>query len=350
MDTLKKIAFAIIIVFQCAALCAEPVRVGTTFSPVQCGYFDMDSERTYLDVLDMGFGIVRLAAYWDRIEKQQGVYDFSGLDWQIEEAGKKRIPVVLVVGMKAPRWPEYYIPEWVRREARLSPGGAVTRSNILREATLKFIEKVVTRYKDNPAVKYWQVENEALDRIGPESWHIGKHFLKEEVELVRRLDDTRPIVLTVATYPNKFLGMLARMKVSHDPIKENLALCDILGMNVYPTLGQKEFGFSFYFSASRSDMKAYFTRLIKKIRDAGKVPWVTELQAEPWEPGHLVYPEKEEPRTGSREESVAVFKQMKSLGIDTFLLWGAEYWLFRQMRYGDRRWTDTVKKIIKDAR
>jgi len=347
---LKKIIAILIIIFQCVPLCADSVRVGTTFSSVQCSYFEMDPKTTYLDVLDMGFGIMRLGAYWNRIEKEEGIYDFSELDWQVEEAKKQKIPVVLTVGMKAPRWPEYYIPDWVREKAHLYPGGDVTRSNILREATLKFIEQVVLRYKDNPTVKYWQVENEALDRIGADSWHIGKDFLKEEVELVRKLGGgKRPIILTVATYPNKFLGILARIRVSHDPIKENLNLCDILGLNVYPMIGQQEFGLPFYFSTNRAEMDAYFTRLVKKIKDAGKIPWITELQAEPWEPGHLVYPKKEEPRTGRRKEAVSTFKQMKSMGFDTILLWGAEYWLFRNTRHGDQRWLDTVKEILKDA-
>ncbi|MGB3081378.1 MAG: hypothetical protein WBB86_00140, partial [Candidatus Omnitrophota bacterium] len=61
---MKKFVPLILIFLQCSVLCAEPVRVGTTFSPRQCEYLDLDWKKTYLSVLELGFDIIRLGAYW----------------------------------------------------------------------------------------------------------------------------------------------------------------------------------------------------------------------------------------------------------------------------------------------
>jgi len=55
---------------------------------------------------------LRLVAYWQKIEPEQGKYSFEDLDWQIKEAEKRDIEVILVIGRKVSRWPECHIPEW----------------------------------------------------------------------------------------------------------------------------------------------------------------------------------------------------------------------------------------------
>ena len=84
---------------------------------------------------------------------------------------------------------------------------------------------MVKRYQGEETIHWWQVENEPLNRIGERHWFIGSDFLKEEVRLVRKLDkNKRPVLMTVATYPNGFLRFIARLSVRHDPIKESLEL------------------------------------------------------------------------------------------------------------------------------
>jgi hypothetical protein len=338
-----------ILILNCAVLEAEEIKVGTTFSRVQCAYLDMDPRKTYLDILDMGFDLIRLGAYWSHIEKQEGVFDFSELDWQIEEAGKKKMPVVVTVGMKAPRWPEYFIPDWVLQKVHIRYGRDVSKNAYLRERTLGFIKAVVTRYKDNPAVKFWQVENEPLMHIGPEKCYIGRAFLEEEVRLVRDIDGgRRPVILTTATYPNRFLRVISNLFTKHDYIRECLAICDIMAINVYSMVGHRSFGLDLYFIVNPGEFDLYFSKLVAMIKESGKIPWVTELQAEPWEPGHLVYTGREEPRTGKRDETVRNFRALKEMGVDTVLLWGSEYWLYRRDRFGDTRWVKTAREILRE--
>jgi hypothetical protein len=347
----KKVFFVFVTgIIMCFLQSAGALQVGTTFSYVQCRYFDQDWKEVYIKTLDTGFDILRIGAYWSDIEKVEGEYDFTALDWQIEAAEKRNIPLVLTVGMKAPRWPEYFIPDWMMERLSVKHGGDVSGDAFLREKVLAFIQCVVERYRGKALIRYWQVENEPLDHMGEKRWYIGKDFLKQEVELVRRLDEgKRPIILTAATYPNKFLRFLSNFTTRHDPLEECLKLCDILGLNIYPTVGHKMWGGNGYFYSKPGEREKYFSSLVKEIKERGKVPWITELQAEPWEPGHLVYKPEERPRTISPERAEENFLEFKDMGFDCILLWGVEYWLYRIEEYGDTEWQDVITLVLKEG-
>jgi hypothetical protein len=345
---MKKNIITILMIFQCAVLFAEPVHIGTTYSPLQSEYFGLDWKKTYLAVLEEGFDIIRLGAYWNEIEKEEDIYDFSALDWQIREARKKGVPVILTVGMKAPRWPEYFIPDWILKKARLPFGADISKNEFLRKRTLKFIRRVVNHYKDESIIHYWQVENEPLNRIGEKYWFIGAGFLKQEVELVRSLDEKkRPILLTAATYPNRFLRSIARLSVLHDPIKESLEICDVLGLNVYPIVGHRFWRMDFYFRTTREERDKYFSKILFLIKSKKKEAWIVELQAEPWEPGQLVHKGKERPPTGLPKQTQESFQEFRSLGVSTILLWGAEYWHYRETRHKDTEWREMIRSLIR---
>ena len=343
--------WGIIVLVAAGEAAAEPVRIGTTFSARQCVYLRVNAKKTLKEILKTRFDLVRLAAYWDELEPQDGVYDFRSLDWQIAEAASRQIPIVLSVGMKAPRWPEYFIPPWVLKRLELRKGADVSRHAHLRERTLRFIEAVVTRYRDEEAIRYWQVENEPLDRTGPGYWWIGPAFVKQEVELVRRLDDRdRPILLTTVTYPNPLLRRFMYLFMRHDTIDEALRLGDILGVNVYPVVGHRWFWKKSYYWTTPEERREYLSSILKRPSRGKKPVWVTELQAEPWEPNQLVYTGPEHPPTGNPALVQRNVEELRALGIEAILLWGAEYWQFRQERYRDSRWWDEVRRLLPAAR
>ena len=327
---------------------AEPIRIGTTFSAKQCRYLRMDPQDTLKEILKTKFDLIRLAAYWDELEPREGAYDFSGLDWQVAQARSRQAPIVLAVGMKAPRWPEYFIPAWLLKRLRLREGADVSKHAELREATLRFIEAVVTRYAGEEAIRYWQVENEPLDRTGPGYWWIGPEFVQQEVELVRRLDTSdRPVILTTVTYPNPLLRNFMYLFMRHDTIDEALELCDILGVNVYPVVGHRWFVKKSYYWTTPEERRAYLVTILKRRKRAGKPVWVTELQAEPWEPDALVYTDRKQPPTGDPRMVRQTLQELRDVGIQTVLLWGAEYWEFRRVHYRDARWWDEIHMLLK---
>lgn len=336
-----------LLLLPAAALFAEPVRIGTTFSQKQCTYLQLDWKEAYAATLDAKFDIIRLGAYWDEIESNEGVYDFTTLDWQLARAKAHHVPILLTVGMKAPRWPEYFIPPWLLRQLRLRRGADVSANAVLKEQVLRFIRVVVSRYQDEPVIHYWQVENEPLDRAGPGHWWIGERFLEEEVDLVRALDGRqRPVVINAATHPHRFLRLLVRFFTRHDPIGEALKLADILALNVYPVVGhQWRWKKSYYWSRPQERIQ-HLSRILKRAEEEGKPVWLTELQAEPWEPGQLVYLGESQPPTGRPELVQVSFTELQGLGVDTLLLWGVEYWQFRKVRYKDETWWELMRGLL----
>lgn len=339
-----------VLLLQPSWLSAEPVRIGTTFSPKQNLYLGLDWKETYRATLGLGFDLIRLGAYWDELEVREDVYRFEDLDWQLREAKAKGVPVLLTVGMKAPRWPEYAIPPWVLRRIRLRKGSEVSRNAYLRERTLRFLQHLVSRYHDEDIIHYWQVENEPLDRAGPGHWWIGGPFLEEEIALVRALDPTgRPVIVNAATYPHRFLRFLTRFFTRHDAIHEALEACDILGLNVYPSIGHQWPWKRSYYRAPAERRLPYLSGILEQAKRRDTPVWVTELQAEPWEPGQLVYLGKPHPPTSHPDMLQPYVQEMRSLGLDTILLWGAEYWYYRKKRYGDTAWWDAVDTLLRDV-
>jgi hypothetical protein len=89
---------------------ASQINVGLTFSPREAAYRDLPWRHAFDAALDAAPSLVRVGAYWSEIESTPGEYDFTTLDWLLDRATARQQRVLLTVGMKAPRWPEYYLP------------------------------------------------------------------------------------------------------------------------------------------------------------------------------------------------------------------------------------------------
>ena len=140
------------------------MNLGFTFSQRQAEYLELAWREAYREAINLSPGTVRLGAYWDEIEPEPGRSDFSTLDWLLDKAAARDLRIILTVGLKAPRWPEYYLPAWLDR--RLPDGGRVTDEPDVRVHTLDFIRQVIQRYCGREVIAYWQVENEPLDPAG----------------------------------------------------------------------------------------------------------------------------------------------------------------------------------------
>ncbi|MBI2038447.1 MAG: beta-galactosidase, partial [Candidatus Nealsonbacteria bacterium] len=114
---------------------ASRIRWGVNFSQKQAENLGLDWRRAYLALIDdLKTKDIKLATYWDLIEPEEGKYNFEDLDWQVKTAQDKGVNLLLVIGMKTPRWPECHIPEWVKSR--------------VPNDLLNYIEKVVNRYKN----------------------------------------------------------------------------------------------------------------------------------------------------------------------------------------------------------
>ncbi len=284
----------------------EDVSLGMTFSSRYAEALGLNARETYLALLDeVGVKKMRLPVYWDLVEQKQGTYDFSEVDWQLEEAAKRGVDVILTVGIKVPRWPECHIPAWVG-------DNAVAR----REAILPFIETTVTRYREHTAITKWQVENEPFLRFG-----ICPPFevalLEEEVALVKRLDTTRPVLLTDSGELSLWIHAAARGDEFGTTLYRDIYSPKAGGYFEYP-IGPNFFRF-----------KEKMVRLFTEQQHFS----VIELQAEPWASGWIAnVPLEEQYRTMSAERLRENVDYARQVGFHDIYLWGGEWWYWMKVQ------------------
>lgn len=315
---------------------------GFTFSPRQAQYLGVSWQDGFHAAATLRPELVRLGVYWDELEPRRGQFDFTGIDWLLSEAHSRDMRVVLTIGMKAPRWPEYYVPRWMARRLEAGRGDAVSRDPELRAAVLRAIEAVVRRYQDHPAIAAWQVENEPLDPAGPNHWVIDPEFLEREIALVRELDaHRRPIIVTMFVSGNPRLLLNPR-----DPRVENiLRHADVLGLDFYPRVGVKLFGRELYLSWSNWLWQFALDRYAGAAEARGKTAWVMEAQAEPWEPESLIPAPRDVSPGLQARGAAAIATRLHAAGFDPILLWGVEYWYARKLLHNDDSW-DTAWSLL----
>jgi beta-galactosidase len=131
----------------------------------------MPYERLEKDVRMMkaaGFNVVRLGeSTWSLWEPEDGRFEYAWMDRVVEAMGKAGIKVIMGT-------PTYSIPAWMARQnpeilARKFDGVQNTygmRQNMNTDSAAyrfyaeRLIRKIAARYKDNPNVIGWQVDNE----------------------------------------------------------------------------------------------------------------------------------------------------------------------------------------------
>lgn len=276
----------------------SPVALGVTFSKPYAEQLALDWKDVYVATLDeIGARRLRIPAYWNNIEPEPGVWNFTDLDWQIDEAAKRDARVVLAVGRKLPRWPECHAPAWTEG----------MNESLLQTRILAMLETVVRRYADNPAVVVWQVENEPFFEFG-ECPPPDREFLKREVAVVRALDATRPILITESGELSSWLGAAS--------------VADILGISTYRTVWDRYVGY-FYWPISPK----YYARRFGAISAVVDRAIISELQAEPWYPSGIAATSVDEQlrlMNPSRLRDNVRFA--RKVGFPEAYLWGVEWW------------------------
>src|SRR5712691_12273737 len=132
----------------------DSALLGISFRPRQVEAFGLEGPATLDALLEYPFELLRLGAYWDRIESSAGAFDTQELDWQLaaaERAGKK---VILSIGpLKNFGYPEYYVPKH-QLERPLREGALVRPADhaSLLAAARRFITRVVTKYRSRDSV------------------------------------------------------------------------------------------------------------------------------------------------------------------------------------------------------
>ncbi len=301
----------------------EPVW-GVTFSKSQAEYLGLDWRKTYLATLDdLGVRAVRLSAYWNDIEATPGaMHDFSELDWMVNEASKRNARIILAVGRRLPRWPECHDPKWIAEQDESS------KEKLLRG----FVWAVVDRYKNNPSIAMWQVENEYFLNLFGECPRADKEQFAREVALVRSLD-SRPILVTDS-------GELSTWR-------KPAPFGDYLGTTMYRVVWNKFIGYWRYTYLLPPAVYRWKAALVGKPIDhmIG-----AELQAEPWAPnGLLALAPGEYKKSLDAKQFAANVDFARRTGIPEHYLWGVEYWYWLKEKQNDAMLWDAAKQLFATA-
>lgn len=291
-------------------LVAKENTLGITFSTKYCNEMGLDYKEVYDAILkELKVKNIRIPIYWDDIEKEEGVFDFSIYDYLFDEGEKYGVNFIVSFGRRVPRWPECHSPAWL---------GQMNETET-RKAIMNLTKTVVERYKDRSSVEYWQVENEPFLGTFGVCPPLDKDLLVSQFSLVRELDD-RKIIITSS----------GELKFWH----QEAAIGDIFGTTLYRVVHNHWFGFIRY------PLPTAFYRLKGKL--AGLTNdrlMVLELQAEPWVPeGKIIYLTQEDiDKSMSVDQFKANFQYAINLDFSRIYAWGTEWWYF-QKKYGNHEY------------
>jgi hypothetical protein len=317
---IKKLLIGFLVIFILYLLVSfrtipEEVDYGVSFNTLYAKELGLNWVEVYSKILnELKPEKIRLAAHWDMIEPQKDSFNFSELDFQVNNAAAKNVEIIMAVGKRLPRWPECHIPDWAFDLSKEE-----TESEIL-----EYIDAVVSRYKDNDAIKIWQVENEPFLSFFAKEHCIDfdKDFLDKEIELVETLDPSREILITDS-------GELSTWRNAY---KRG----DIFGNTLYiyawnEWMGDfRSFVLPGFYSAKRNIWNLVYGK---------KEAIIAELSLEPW----LDKPVIEEDtavqiQRMSPEKFENVLKFAKQTGFKTQYLWGAEWWYYMKLQGEDWYW------------
>jgi beta-galactosidase GanA len=336
--------------------------LGVSFRPPQIDTLGLDLESTFAKLVAYPFQMIRLGAYWNRIEPAPGVFDTRELDWLVEVAERAAKRIVLCVGpLKTFGYPEFFVPNH-RLPSALPEHTLITPSayGSLLDAATEFAARIVDRYKHHAGIIAWQVEHEAVDPLGMEhSWRLAEAFVAREVAAVRQADPSRPILMNgflPATLPVR-LTQWFQTRDQGDSLSVAQRHADILGIDYYPRHALAAVGATtLYLDGSRSPWHgARRAQLFNWARTTHRQLMVTEGQAEPWEAvttppnprAQGMYSCLPEQIIGTYNQWLRWSRQAES-ALDAYLFWGAEYWLLRQQS-GDSSYVGAFARVLEHA-
>ncbi|MBU0614112.1 endo-1,4-beta-xylanase [Patescibacteria group bacterium] len=291
----------------------QSVEFGATFSDLYAENLQLDWQEVYIAMLDdLQIKRIRIPLYWSEIEQEDGVFDYSRIDWMMDQAESRGAKVTLVVGQKVPRWPECYLPDWSEYKS----------IDIRRSDLLDYIQNTVYRYKDHPALDRWQVENEPFFAFG-ECPSPDAVLVEHEIELVRRIDSRHQIQITTSGEQSFWLSSALQ--------------ADVVGASLYREVWHENLGYFVF------PLKPFFYKV--QARLAGlftEKVIISELQAEPWHV-HLFTLERDSGVLNGydafqAEDLIENINFALDCGVDEVYFWGIEWWYYLKLHGQDGLW------------
>ena len=302
-----------------------PTTLGVSFIPDYASYLGVDPQQT-MDALisDVHVKQFRLSSYWSDIETTPGHYDFSQLDWEFAKADAAHATINLALGLRQPGYPECHAPNFYdtsKPESQWYPQ--------LKD----FMTAVINRYKNNPALKNYQLENEYFLTGFGTCTNLSRARLIDEDNLVKSLDPAHQIIIGRS---NNDLGW---------PI--GAPAPDSYSVSIYQRVWDAnvthrylQYPFPAWYYAFLAGWQKIFT---------GHDMVIGELQAEAWAPNGKTITETSLAEQNKSINAVRLKNTIqfgKATGMKTIDLWGAEYWYYRMQVLHDPSLWNTAKQAF----
>ena len=308
----------------------EDMSYGVTFSNRYATDLGLDWKEVYTAMLDeLEVQNLRLVVYWDDVEKERDTYDFSDIMWQLDEAEKRDLNIILAIGRKVPRYPECFQPDWWVE---------MKNENYQDIELVEYIKVVIRTLEHYKSIKIWQVENEPFFKFGEcDNPPIKRDLVLKEIQMAKSLDGRGILVQDSGEGGFWFPAYQAG---------------DYLGISMYRIIWYDFWGAFFGNFIYFKYPLAHWTYKIKA--DLTLVPHeniiVTELQAEPWGPAiNSALTQKEKDRSMSRHHFLDTISYAQKAGFKDYYFWGVEWWYWEKYVNGNPFFWDTAGAVFSEA-
>lgn len=302
-----------------SSLQRHSVDFGISFNQYHAEHLGLDWRQAYEAMLDeLQPEYIRIAAMWNEIEGYEGERYFDNVDFMMDKAAAYGTRVTLVVGQKAPRWPECHVPEWTQT------------ISTYEDKLLAYVSDVVQRYKNHDALELWQVENEPFIkfRFG-DCAGFREDLVQKEIDLVRQLDEVHWVMVTDS-------GELSTWRQASKA-------GDIFGSTLYRVV-RTPGGHIVTYDWLPASFYRYKARLfgvpIEKF-------FIAELQAEPWftdmQPQDT--PLEEQAETMDLDRMKKHVDYVSRIGVRRTYLWGVEWWYWMKTTQEEDSYWDYIKTL-----
>ena len=286
----------------------QPLNLGASFIPDYAESLGLNPEQAFSALVnDLHIKNFRLVSYWSDIKPSPGQYNFSQLDSEFATADAAHAHITLTLGLRQPGWPECHPPNWV------NTAGPISQWQPQLE---QFMTTVINRYKHNPALANYQLENEYfLKGFGTCNNQTRERFVSED-NLVQKLDSAHPIIIGRS---NNALGF---------PVGQPQP--DEFSISIYRRVWDGNFSHRYLEYPQPSWLYAFLAGVQKIFLHKNMI--IGELQAEPWPPHGQTIPQvnlAEQNKSFNAKRFQDTIKFGEATGMKTIYFWGAEYWYYR---------------------
>lgn len=312
----------------------EPLVLGASFIPDYAQSFGLDPMQTLTAMIQpasqggLGLKQIRLVSYWSDIESTPGQYDFSQLDQEFALANKYGVKVSLSIGLRQPRWPECHPPSWLDVQAN--------NENTWVPQLDTFMKAVINRYKTNPALHDYELENEYFLKVFGACTDFSRQRLINEFNLVKATDPHHTVIVSRS---DNWVGI---------PVGQPTP--DEFAVSVYKRVWDATFTHRYF----EYPLPAWFYAALAGSEEilSGRDMIIHELQAEPWTPKGLQITQtsvKEQFKSMDPQRLKSRIAYGEATGMRTIDLWGAEWWYWLKVDKHDSSVWNVVQQAVEQA-